>query len=488
MQLTAEQLNMIETAKANAKKRGSVTTYRGAAGTGKTTSIKTLVAELMEEWPNLRIAIIAPTNKAAKVLARSSGLPVTTIHRRFLTGTTYRMVPKQGWLLELQALQVCAEVAKRDGAVGEEAINIMAGALLRRLEKKMEWEVRKGDDDDDVDVIIVDEGSMVGDKLITDLRKVQALYGGPALLIFGDNHQLPPVKDVDWFGKTAAVAGLTQVHRQAKGNPALDFATKVRETQSFPIDWHTRFQGQGVDLLEEVYINGGAIISLRNTTRVMVNLQFRAVKLKHKTHLPVVGDRIALEAWDRNQLTNGTLLHVKEVVDAGLLRVTDEDGKEHLVSPLFEFYYDDPKMGLPEVAAVQMRAWDAHSMFAATEANQYKRDMADAFDKAVRELQHSAAPGKLEDEATALAKSRVAMPDINPAWLELEGVRTKAFYAYCITCHKAQGSQYPVVVVINEVWASMENAYRWVYTAATRVQTRLVAVKDYDQMLKWIRQ
>ena len=46
-------------------------------------------------------------------------------------------------------------------------------------------------------------------------------------------------------------------------------------------------------------------------------------------------------------------------------------------------------------------------------------------------------------------------------------------YAYCITCHKSQGSEYPYVVVLDEVAPAWE-AKRWRYTAATRAKEKLV--------------
>lgn len=48
-----------------------------------------------------------------------------------------------------------------------------------------------------------------------------------------------------------------------------------------------------------------------------------------------------------------------------------------------------------------------------------------------------------------------------------------ADYAYCITCHKSQGSEYPKVLVLDEL-ASKWNPKRWRYTAATRAKDQLI--------------
>ena len=46
-------------------------------------------------------------------------------------------------------------------------------------------------------------------------------------------------------------------------------------------------------------------------------------------------------------------------------------------------------------------------------------------------------------------------------------------YAYAVTCHKSQGSEYPCVVVLEEV-ANAWDRKRWAYTAATRAVEQLV--------------
>lgn len=51
-------------------------------------------------------------------------------------------------------------------------------------------------------------------------------------------------------------------------------------------------------------------------------------------------------------------------------------------------------------------------------------------------------------------------------------------YAYAITVHKSQGSEYDKVLVFEEYLKGGEHA-RWLYTAATRAKKRLVIVKNF---------
>ena len=54
-------------------------------------------------------------------------------------------------------------------------------------------------------------------------------------------------------------------------------------------------------------------------------------------------------------------------------------------------------------------------------------------------------------------------------------------YGYCITCHKAQGSEWDKVIVFEEFMKgdNADTHARWLYTAATRAAKQLIIVKDW---------
>lgn len=54
-------------------------------------------------------------------------------------------------------------------------------------------------------------------------------------------------------------------------------------------------------------------------------------------------------------------------------------------------------------------------------------------------------------------------------------------YAYVITAHAAQGSEYPFIVVIDDSWDDRQNPNfrsEWRYTAATRAKSKLIWVTN----------
>jgi exodeoxyribonuclease-5 len=51
-------------------------------------------------------------------------------------------------------------------------------------------------------------------------------------------------------------------------------------------------------------------------------------------------------------------------------------------------------------------------------------------------------------------------------------------FGYVMTCHKAQGSQFPeAIVVLDNLGWLRENRARWIYTSITRAASRLVLVR-----------
>jgi ATP-dependent exoDNAse (exonuclease V) alpha subunit len=50
-------------------------------------------------------------------------------------------------------------------------------------------------------------------------------------------------------------------------------------------------------------------------------------------------------------------------------------------------------------------------------------------------------------------------------------------FAYAVTCHKAQGSEFDFVIVFDESWAFGEERNRWLYTAITRAKEKLLIIR-----------
>ena len=130
--------------------RSRVFCLLGSPGTGKTTLIRALVASN----EGCRIAICAPTGKAAKRVQEATGSLATTIHR---------------------LLRVNPDGARE----GEESHSLNFSFTYNRKRKLP------------VNMVIVDESSMVDTRLFADL--LEALRPDCRLVLIGDTHQLPSV-------------------------------------------------------------------------------------------------------------------------------------------------------------------------------------------------------------------------------------------------------------------------------------------------------
>ncbi len=178
----------LETFKAFLKDKEVADMYiTGVAGTGKTTSLAELLTYCREQ--NIKAITTAYTHKACGVLR--SKLPKGAV-----VATLHSFLSKRPTINDKALI-----VAHVDGNTG-------AGDI------------------EEVNVLFIDEFSMVGEKDFVDISTLQFDEEGNVkvkVVYIGDPNQLPPVKDAkavipngDYWIK------LTQVHRQANGNQLID--------------------------------------------------------------------------------------------------------------------------------------------------------------------------------------------------------------------------------------------------------------------------
>ena len=230
-----------------AEGKSNVLAILGRAGSGKTLLLAQLAKALGEagvetvtgDYDGRRarerrtLAILAPTNKAASVL-RTRGVPATTIHRILYTplyDPEYEKVAEglagDGPRPEIAALSEAALDRARAFYDRQRSIpGALAAAGLRGSDFITGWKRR----DDPLDIGLVDEASMLDERLFEDLEEIF-----PALLLFGDPAQLAPV------GQSGAMVfdtlpegrklALSRIHRQEADNPILDLAHALADPE-----------------------------------------------------------------------------------------------------------------------------------------------------------------------------------------------------------------------------------------------------------------
>ncbi|SFI07950.1 exodeoxyribonuclease V alpha subunit [Pseudobutyrivibrio sp. OR37] len=170
----------------------------GGPGTGKTTTITTMIKLFEEE--NYNIFLAAPTGRAAKRMSEATGYEARTIHR----------------MLEVT------------GNISDDDDNTSFARFERNEDNPLEC-----------DVIIIDEMSMVDVSLMYALLK--AISPGTRLIIVGDEHQLPSVgpgnvlKDILASGHFASVT-LEKIFRQAQESDIVMNAHKIHQGEHVELD------------------------------------------------------------------------------------------------------------------------------------------------------------------------------------------------------------------------------------------------------------
>lgn len=196
----------------------------GYAGTGKTTMAK-YVAEAL----GARVAFGAFTGKAASVLRTKGATPVSTIHSAIYFPTTSVEARRalEDARAELAEIEARPDVVEGSSIAAERVLELEA--LIPELEanaKRMRWEFNPDGPWSELDLIILDEVSMVGAKVAADIES----YGVP-ILVLGDPAQLPPVEGGGYYTNAEPDHLLTEVQRTALESPVLALATRIRESQ-----------------------------------------------------------------------------------------------------------------------------------------------------------------------------------------------------------------------------------------------------------------
>ena len=177
--------------------RNGVLVITGGPGTGKTTTINTMIRYFQSE--DLEIRLAAPTGRAAKRMTEATGCEAQTIHR----------------MLELSG--------------------VPDDSVIERFERNEQHPL-------EADVIIIDEMSMVDINLMNSLLK--AIVPGTRLILVGDVNQLPSVgpgnvlKDIIQ-SHCFNVVMLTKIFRQAMESAIITNAHKINDGERIDLEHKT---------------------------------------------------------------------------------------------------------------------------------------------------------------------------------------------------------------------------------------------------------
>ena len=421
---------------------------KGYAGTGKTSMLYSLTQALNQL--KIRSVLMAPTGRAAKVLAGYTKMPAFTIHKKI-----YR------------------QKSATDG--------FGHFALDKNLYKNTYF--------------IVDEASMISNetaentvfgsgRLLDDL--LEYVYSGEncRLVLVGDTAQLPPVglnispaletAALEEYGFGVKIFELTDVVRQAHGSGILSNATQIRKrignemptSGFFPVtidEFNDIERISGAELIESIsssYSKYGifdtAVVTRSNKRANLYNKGIRGSILYRENEI---------EKGDLLMVVKNNYFWVDE--DMKLDFIANGDIAEvvniYKYEDLYDFRFANVCLRFIDYDDIEFDCkifLETLSIESASFTFEQNRQLFDSVSEDYAEIRNKRERWKKVRE--------------NPYFNALQ-----VKFAYAITCHKAQGGQWKAVYVdhgfVNEDILDTE-FYRWLYTAFTRPTEKLFLV------------
>ncbi len=386
----------------------------GYAGTGKTFLIDYVVRNVLRLKIGEEAVFVSPTGKAAANLARH-GTAAGTVHSLI-------------YIRDEDAFDV-----DENGEIVEER-------ELRFLKKEKIGEKIK--------LIVIDEASMINQEVLNDLLSFQV-----KCLFSGDGAQLPPVNGVCPLLENPHYT-MKEIVRQAADNPIVQLATMARQGKRIPYGNY----GDKVCVIgkrslqardrERLFLEADQILCGRNATRNALNEEIRGYKgIPATQKLPTEGEKLicTLNDWEKPLDDNKQFYLVNGIIGRAYAL---QEGLDDLLTMEFQADFMKKSVKVPVDAGIFTKGKYTHFY---------------------------------GDRAVTLANGMVAHEGNFPVLHKFRAVSDEPVcrfeFAYAITCHKAQGSEFDFVVVFDESWAFGEDADRWLYTAITRAREKLLIIR-----------
>jgi exodeoxyribonuclease-5 len=435
------------------KNEREIMVIKGYAGTGKTN----MVAALSKTLPNFKweSVLLAPTGRAAKVLSNYSKKPAQTIHKK-----------------------IFIKIPTHDGGV--------AFSLAENKHTNT--------------IFVIDEASMIGldnpasDSVYHSLLEslLEYVFSGTncKIILVGDTAQLPPIGsnespalNIDYLKASYSLQikhiELKQVARQEDASGILKNATHLRECiinfkDEFPkISLHkdvVRLTGEDLeDALNTAYSNYGfneVLLVTRSNKRANLFNQAVRARVRYMDEDLCGGDLMMVvknnyfwldEKSEAGFIANGDSLEIKKIVRRKelygfnfaecIVKLSDyENIPELTVNLLLDSIYTE----VPSLTKDQQQELFANVM-------------EDVADEPIKGL-------------------RMAYLRKNPYFNALQ-----VKFNYAVTCHKAQGGQWPCVF-IDQGYLTKEmlnvEYIRWLYTAFTRASEKVYLMNFSDEFFE----
>ncbi len=420
---------------------------RGSAGTGKTSLAGAIVRAVNRL--RIKVSLLAPTGRAAKVFSLNAGLAASTIHRKIYREKAF------------------------NGADGQFQLN---NNMFRDM------------------LFMVDEASMISlsqsnttfgsGRLLDDL--VQYVYSSGAncrLLLIGDKAQLPPVGEQESpalradvlkaYGLQVYECDLNEVLRQSQHSGILWNATAIREM----ITYNTATQ------LPQIHLKGFADISIvqgnelieslassysavgMDETMVITRSNKRANIFNQGIRNTILGREEELTTGDLVMVVKNKYLEKDRNTDISFIANGDHAVVRRVrnIRELYGFRFADVALEFPDYNNTELDTVVVLDTLT-TEAPALTHEQNDKLFQSV-----------MEDYADVPRKADRMKQLREDEYFNAMQIK----FGYAVTCHKAQGGQW-AHIYLDQGYMTDEmltpDYIHWLYTAFTRATEHLYLV------------
>ena len=428
----------------------SIFILNGYAGTGKTTLIAALVQVLRAM--NIPCVLLAPTGRAAKVLAQYSGTEAHTIHKRI-----YRQRTNAGY-----ESKYSLDINREKGCV----FIVDETSMLS---------------DSTPDGQIFGSGSLLED-LITYVRSGRQCR----LILVGDDAQLPPVgADRSPALDAAAMrsygevvySSMTDVVRQDAASGILRNATALRQMLergevevphidlNYP-DIESIGGGEFLECLEDAYARYG-----RDETIVITRSNKRANRFNEGIRRYILSAEEQIESGDRLMVVKNNYYYTERMEKSPMSFIANGDiallKRIRRFEDFYGFHFADTVLSFGDYGDTEIECKILLDTLSSESPSLTREQSRQFFDEVEKDYM---------DTASRLKRFRQIRE--NPHYNALQ-----VKFAYAVTCHKAQGGQWRAVFVDRCLFGDepmTRDMLRWLYTAVTRATEKLYLV-NFDE-------
>ena len=357
----------------------------GGPGTGKTTIINAMVLVYKKLFPNLNIALTAPTGRAAKRLSELTGCDAYTIH-----------------------------------------------SLLK-------WELdsntfgQNKDEPLDYDILIIDEFSMVDQWLFSKL--LEASLNIKKILIVGDENQLPSVLPGSLLSDLISselfpVERLSKIYRQKDGSSVIYLADKINKNKydELVFEDEVRFIEAGDSQVDDGILQ--IVTNYLDRGYTIDDIQVLAPMYRNNSGINILNNKL-------QNLVN-----------------PESSDKEEFKYGYHNFREGDKVLQLKNVIDLEVYNGDIGVILEIDKMDPSNVKILVDFDGNIVEYS--------KDSLSYLT------------------------FAYCISIHKSQGSEYPIVIIPIVKSSTYMLRKRLLYTAITRSKKNLLLVGDKQLFIERI--